>query len=68
MKKQYAVFCESGRVCHMIDVFETEDEAVWLCEYHHWEYDWNGGLVWDLYIDEWIEPETKERDVTVQEI
>ena len=67
MKKQYAVCCESGRVSHLIDVFETEEEAVKFCDDHHWVYDWNGGLVWDLFIDDWYEGEKEEHEETVEE-
>ena len=48
----YKIVCTAGRIRH--DVFHelTYEEALELCEYYDWQFDYNGGLMWDLEIEE----------------
>ena len=48
----YKIVCEAGSVQHTIYTGLTYKEALEICEGYNWEFDYNGGLVWDLYIEE----------------
>ena len=50
--KIYKVICSCGWVTHDVYHGLSYDEALDFCNEHNWEYDWNGGLVWDLDIVE----------------
>lgn len=47
----YTVYCCSGSVSHPVLENVDYDDALTFCVEHDWEYDYNGGLVWDLMID-----------------
>lgn len=48
----YKVVCVSGSVKHTVFSGMTYEEALEMCNYYGWVFDWNGGLVWDLEIEE----------------
>lgn len=52
MEKRYDVFATAGRVYHLIREDLTMKEAEDFCDYYGWELDYNGGLMWDLEIEE----------------
>lgn len=49
---RYVVYCYCGGVEHKLWEFGTEREAVEMCESYDWEYDWNGGLMWYMRVEE----------------
>lgn len=48
----YRIICTAGRVKHTIFTGMTYAEALETCEFYNWEFDYNGGLVWGLEIEE----------------
>ena len=48
----YVVYCESGSVRHRMYEFDNYDDAWKYCEGENWVCDYNGGLIWDLVIEE----------------
>ena len=52
MEKKYRIIINAGRVYHQIYSGLTYEEALKFCEDNNWERDYNGGLVWDMEIDE----------------
>ena len=48
----YDVYCVSCSVSHKILSDVSYEEARQFCEENNWEFDYNGGLVWDLVIEE----------------
>lgn len=48
----YKIVCVAGSVKHTIFTGLTHEEALELCWYYDWVFDYNGGLVWDLEIEE----------------
>lgn len=48
----YRVDCVAGAVRHTVVTHLSYDEAYDFCCDNNWEWDYNGGLVWDLDIIE----------------
>ena len=54
MKKQTqhnVVMC-AGTIKYVLDTFNTEREAIKMCETHNWEFQDYNAFVWDLEISE----------------
>lgn len=47
-----SVYAVSGSVKHLVARFPHIDDAFDFCIDSNWVYDWNGGLVWDLEVEE----------------
>lgn len=52
MVQLYKVVAKAGSVEHRIISSRFYEDALAFCEDHDWEYDYNGGLIWDLEIEE----------------
>ena len=57
MFELYDVYCVSGKVKHKLLSRRGFAECNAFCNEHDWVYDWNGGLVWDLEIEDsgWVQ-------------
>ena len=50
--KMYCVKCVSGSIEHVVLSEVSYAEARRFCDGNNWQYDWNGGLLWELCIEE----------------
>ena len=48
----YKVVCRAGYIKHDVISGLSWEEAQKFCNDHNWELDWNGGLIWDLEIED----------------
>lgn len=48
----YDVYCVAGSVSYKVLSEVSYKEALQFCTDNNWEFDYNGGLVWDLVIEE----------------
>jgi len=48
----YCVKCVSGSIEHVVLSEVSYAEARRFCDGNNWQYDWNGGLLWELCIEE----------------
>lgn len=46
----YSVYAVSGTVRHWLDGFSSYAEAEQFCDEYGWQFDYNGGLWWDMEI------------------
>lgn len=45
------VHANAGRVSHLV-TDGTYEDCLSFCKDNNWQFDWNGGLVWELSIEE----------------
>ena len=57
------VYANAGTISHFLFGGSFED-CLFFCNNNDWVYDWNGGLVWELSIDE-TDEEIRESSLVI---
>lgn len=60
----HAVYCKAGTVRHFV-TDGTQQDCIDFCNDHKWEFDYNGGLVWDLTIEEIVNVSSDPKDIVL---